>query len=98
MDTTVGSGRVITMPVITEDGQPIEDPNSNGGARASSAGVEQQTSNATLPKEVIQWKLLLHQIGKQQYCLSFQHLSVAYIVSKFPFLLILPLIYYRSRC
>lgn len=63
MDTTVGSGRVITMPVITEDGQPIEDPNSNGGARASSVGVEQQTSNSTLPKEVIQWKLLLHQIG-----------------------------------
>lgn len=60
MDTTVGSGRVITMPVITEDGQPIEDPNSEGGA---SAGVEQQTSNEPLPKEVIQWKLLLHQIG-----------------------------------
>ncbi|EMS57693.1 hypothetical protein TRIUR3_15590 [Triticum urartu] len=52
--TTVGSGRVITMPVITEDGQPIEDPNSNG---------EQQTNNGPLPKEVIQWKLLLHQIG-----------------------------------
>uniref|UniRef100_A0A8R7QJF3 Rab-GAP TBC domain-containing protein n=1 Tax=Triticum urartu TaxID=4572 RepID=A0A8R7QJF3_TRIUA len=42
------------MPVITEDGQPIEDPNSNG---------EQQTNNGPLPKEVIQWKLLLHQIG-----------------------------------
>ncbi|XP_037446496.1 uncharacterized protein LOC119316303 [Triticum dicoccoides] len=42
------------MPVITEDGQPIEDPNSNG---------EQQTNNGSLPKEVIQWKLLLHQIG-----------------------------------
>uniref|UniRef100_A0A8R7UXA6 Rab-GAP TBC domain-containing protein n=1 Tax=Triticum urartu TaxID=4572 RepID=A0A8R7UXA6_TRIUA len=54
MDTTVGSGRVITMPVITEDGQPIEDPNSTG---------EQQTNNGPLTKEVIQWKLLLHQIG-----------------------------------
>ncbi|CAM0942891.1 unnamed protein product [Alopecurus aequalis] len=63
MDTTVGSGRVITMPVITEDGQPIEDPESNGGARPSSVGAEQRTSNATLPKEVVQWKLLLHQIG-----------------------------------
>ena len=62
MDTTVGSGRVITMPVITEDGQPIEDPNS-----------EQQANNAPLPKEVVQWKLLLHQIGKQLYCLCFQH-------------------------
>lgn len=33
MDTAVGSGRVITMPVVTEDGQPIENP--NGGASAS---------------------------------------------------------------
>lgn len=54
MDTTVGSGRVITMPVITEDGQPIEDPNSTG---------EQPANNGPLSKEVIQWKLLLHQIG-----------------------------------
>nr|CAB3448283.1 unnamed protein product [Digitaria exilis] len=65
MDTTVGSGRVITMPVITEDGQPIENPNSDGG---TSVGSEQQTSGAPLPKEVIQWKLLLHQIGK--HCLD----------------------------
>ncbi|RLN09280.1 TBC1 domain family member 15-like [Panicum miliaceum] len=63
MDTTVGSGRVISMPVITEDGQPIEDPNADGGARPSSVGSEQQTSGAPLPKEVIQWKLTLHQIG-----------------------------------
>jgi len=63
MDTTVGSGRVITMPVITEDGQPIEDPNADGGARPSSVGSEQQTSGAPLPKEVVQWKLTLHQIG-----------------------------------
>uniref|UniRef100_A0A0D9VMF8 Rab-GAP TBC domain-containing protein n=1 Tax=Leersia perrieri TaxID=77586 RepID=A0A0D9VMF8_9ORYZ len=62
MDATVGSGRVITMPVITEDGQPIQDPNSNGGTRPS-AGEEDQASEAPLPKEVIQWKLTLHQIG-----------------------------------
>uniref|UniRef100_A0A0D3FBW6 Rab-GAP TBC domain-containing protein n=1 Tax=Oryza barthii TaxID=65489 RepID=A0A0D3FBW6_9ORYZ len=55
MDTTVGSGRVITMPVITEDGQPIQDPNS--------VDAEQQASDTPLPKEVIQWKLTLHQIG-----------------------------------
>lgn len=63
MDTTVGSGRVLTMPVITEDGQPIQNPNSNGEARISSVGAEQQTNDAPLPKEVIQWKLTLHQIG-----------------------------------
>ncbi|EAY87961.1 hypothetical protein OsI_09386 [Oryza sativa Indica Group] len=55
MDTAVGSGRVITMPVITEDGQPIQDPNS--------VDAEQQASDTPLPKEVIQWKLTLHQIG-----------------------------------
>jgi hypothetical protein len=64
MDTTVGSGRVVTMPVITEDGQPIEDPNSNGGAKPSSVGSEQETNGVPLHKEVIQWKLTLHQIGK----------------------------------
>lgn len=57
MDTAVGSGRVITMPVVTEDGQPIENP--NGGA----SGSEQKNSGAPLPKEVIDWKLTLHQIG-----------------------------------
>lgn len=56
MDTAVGSGRVITMPVITEDGQPIQDPNS--------VDAEQQASDTPLPKEVIQWKLTLHQIGE----------------------------------
>jgi len=65
MDTTVGSGRVITMPVITEDGQPIENPNSDGGA----AGSEQQNNGTPLPKEVIDWKLTLHQIGK--HCCSY---------------------------
>ncbi|GJM87297.1 hypothetical protein PR202_ga03237 [Eleusine coracana subsp. coracana] len=64
MDTTVGSGRVLTMPVITEDGQPIEDPNSNGGARPSSVGSEKEANGVPLSKEVIQWKLTLHQIGK----------------------------------
>ena len=76
MDTTVGSGRVITMPVITEDGQPIENPNSDGGA----AGSEQQNNGAPLPKEVIDWKLTLHQIGK--HCCSF--FSISYIYHGLP--------------
>lgn len=70
MDTAVGSGRVITMPVVTEDGQPIE--NLNGGA----SGSEQKNSGAPLPKEVIDWKLTLHQIGK--HCCSF--FSISYIL------------------
>ncbi|XP_066332785.1 uncharacterized protein [Miscanthus floridulus] len=76
MDTTVGSGRVITMPVIIEDGQPIENPNSDGGA----AGSEQQNNGAPLPKEVIDWKLTLHQIGK--HCCSF--FSISYIYHGLP--------------
>lgn len=76
MDSTVGSGRVITMPVITEDGQPIENPNSDGGA----AGSEQQNNSAPLPKEVIDWKLTLHQIGK--HCCSF--FSISYICHGLP--------------
>jgi hypothetical protein len=71
MDATVGSGRVVTMPVITEDGQTIKDPNSSGGARPSSVGSEQETNGAPLPKEVVQWKLTLHQIGKDCLCCCF---------------------------
>ena len=81
MDTTVGSGRVITMPVITEDGQPIDDPNADGGARPSSVGSEQQTSGAPLPKEVVQWKLTLHQIGKHCCpCLNILYSSIPIIL------------------
>ncbi|WOL12927.1 TBC1 domain family member 15-like [Canna indica] len=55
MDSTVGSGKIVTTPVISEDGQPIEDPSSNE--------AEKNTNNVILDKEVIQWKLTLHQIG-----------------------------------
>lgn len=55
MDGSVGSGRVITTPVISEDGKPIE-----GTPNASEEHV-------VLDKEVIQWKLTLHQIGRSFY-------------------------------
>ena len=55
MDQTVGSGRIITMPVITEDGEPVEDPH----------GVSStDRKEVIMDKEIIQWKLTLHQIGK----------------------------------
>ncbi|CAN1242818.1 TBC1 domain family member 15 [Linum perenne] len=44
----VGSGKFITAPVITEDGEPVKDIISNNGP---------------LDKKVIQWMLTLHQIG-----------------------------------
>lgn len=64
----VGSGRFITAPVITESGQPIQDPlvllETNPGANANSTQmVEELTKNGPLDKKVIQWLLTLHQIG-----------------------------------
>ncbi|KAA8526950.1 hypothetical protein F0562_008821 [Nyssa sinensis] len=74
----IGSGRFITAPVITEDGEPIQDPlvllEANPGKGLASLPQENDTSNSsemvkqsTSPspqdKKVIQWKLTLHQIG-----------------------------------
>ncbi|XP_022735207.1 TBC1 domain family member 15-like [Durio zibethinus] len=64
----VGSGKFITAPVITEDGQPIQDPlvllETNPGLNADSTEmVKQLTSHGPLDKKVIQWMLTLHQIG-----------------------------------
>lgn len=65
MFPVVGSGRFITAPVISEDGQPIQDPlvlsqmNPDKGADDNRAnGIEPVTD-----KKVIQWMLTLHQIG-----------------------------------
>ncbi|KAF7822875.1 TBC1 domain family member 15-like isoform X1 [Senna tora] len=72
----VGSGRFITAPIITEDGQPIQDPlvlletNPDKGVivpiqdclNASSTGIANNLERVT-DKRVIQWMLTLHQIG-----------------------------------
>ncbi|XP_072980814.1 rab GTPase-activating protein 22 isoform X2 [Typha angustifolia] len=69
MEKAVGSGRIITTPVVTDDGQPIEDPASASLQEnkpfdtAHSPIEEKQINNAPLHKEVTQWKLTLHQIG-----------------------------------
>lgn len=52
MDPLVGSGKIITTPIITENGDPIADADDgrvNNGPR--------------LDEKIIQWKLTLHQIG-----------------------------------
>ncbi|KAF4393927.1 hypothetical protein G4B88_025896 [Cannabis sativa] len=71
----VGSGRFITAPVITEDGQPIQDPlvilesNPGKGPVFPSQGNNTAISNTAnnlepvKDKKVIQWMLTLHQIG-----------------------------------
>lgn len=70
----VGSGRFITAPVISDDGQPIQDPLvlleanpdkgqalppvDNGGTIVRGSGME-----IVKDKKAIQWMLTLHQIG-----------------------------------
>ncbi|PSS16270.1 TBC1 domain family member 15 like [Actinidia chinensis var. chinensis] len=68
----VGSGRFITAPVITEDGDPIKDPivllEANPDNGQASVPQENGTSFSSVmvkevDKKIIQWKLTLHQIG-----------------------------------
>lgn len=71
MEKAVGSGRVLTAPVISEDGQPaagssIDEDVSDDETRDPSA--EQEMSDLHVDEEVVKWKLTLHQIGM---CLSF---------------------------
>ncbi|KAH7662166.1 Ypt/Rab-specific GTPase-activating protein GYP7 and related proteins protein [Dioscorea alata] len=69
MDSLVGSGRIITAPIITEDGEPINDPlvlleADQGKAQETTAMFrEEARNNVILDKKIIQWKLTLHQIG-----------------------------------
>ncbi|XP_039847151.1 rab GTPase-activating protein 22-like [Panicum virgatum] len=76
MDSHVGSGKIITAPLITEDGRPIKDPlvlleatadkNDSEGAPATSRnnGIEiDETAERITDKQIIEWKLTLHQIG-----------------------------------
>lgn len=72
IEKRVGSGRIVVAPIITEDGQPIVDTSSNGanlGEEEKSNEVdssipEYRNDSINLDKEVIQWKLTLHQIGE----------------------------------
>lgn len=59
MVPVIGSGKFIMTPIITDDGQPIEDPNGYFGEN----GVVLTSSSAGSDKKVIQWMLSLHQIG-----------------------------------
>ncbi|KAJ4956660.1 hypothetical protein NE237_013443 [Protea cynaroides] len=74
MESTIGSGRYITAPVITEDGTPIQDPSSsnlsNEGPGTPTLDISPKHNSTASPqpdnsieKKVLQWKLTLHQIG-----------------------------------
>ncbi|CAL9155995.1 unnamed protein product [Musa hybrid cultivar] len=71
LDSHVGSGRIITAPVITEDGQPIQDPlvlqeanpSHIPSSREQATGGSESNAHVCLDKQIIEWKLTLHQIG-----------------------------------
>lgn len=78
MFPVVGSGRYVTAPIITEEGNPILDPlvlqetNTDVGAVATSLCNGSVASSSALTvhilnKKEIQWKLTLHQIGQLPY-------------------------------
>ncbi|KAJ4760789.1 Ypt/Rab-GAP domain of gyp1p superfamily protein [Rhynchospora pubera] len=72
MDGHVGSGIIVTAPLVTEDGQPITDPlvlQQSAPSQAiheipsNSDAAGPAKSQPPLEKPVIDWKLTLHQIG-----------------------------------
>ncbi|XP_020183180.1 rab GTPase-activating protein 22 [Aegilops tauschii subsp. strangulata] len=74
MDPHVGSGKIITAPIITEDGVPIKDPlvlleaatpDQQASPITTKNGDEanQSSANRLTDKQTIEWKLTLHQIG-----------------------------------
>ncbi|KAK4804876.1 hypothetical protein SAY86_004693 [Trapa natans] len=74
MFPVVGSGRYVTAPIITEEGNPIQDPlvlretTTDMGAVTTSVGNGSMASSiasavSILDEKEIQWKLTLHQIG-----------------------------------
>eukprot|EP00268_Persea_americana_P045127 TRINITY_DN4587_c0_g2_i6.p1 TRINITY_DN4587_c0_g2~~TRINITY_DN4587_c0_g2_i6.p1 ORF type:complete len:323 (-),score=70.66 TRINITY_DN4587_c0_g2_i6:810-1778(-) len=62
MVPTIGNGRIITAPIISNDGQPIQDPSTTSDD-PTAAGFLKFDDGMDLDKRVIQWKLILHQIG-----------------------------------
>ncbi|KAG2481188.1 rab GTPase-activating protein 22-like isoform X4 [Panicum virgatum] len=72
MDSHVGSGKIITAPIITEDGFPINDPlvlleatqGTSSSSSSSSTRVEvSDSTNRVTDRQIVDWKLTLHQIG-----------------------------------
>ncbi|KAI3466219.1 hypothetical protein Pfo_022882 [Paulownia fortunei] len=74
----IGSGRFVTAPIITENGEPTQDPivlqqinlgkepasltEENDASNGSQMG-QQPNGNGSMDKKEIEWKLTLHQIG-----------------------------------
>ncbi|XP_074279027.1 uncharacterized protein LOC141603801 isoform X2 [Silene latifolia] len=61
MVPTIGSGNFLTTPIVTDDGQPIE--NGEGANDDESPNQQGRSNDAALEKKVIRWKQVLPQIG-----------------------------------
>ncbi|GFP79157.1 GTPase-activating protein gyp7 [Phtheirospermum japonicum] len=71
----VGSGKYVTAPIVTEDGEPTQDPIvlqqinlekvclATTDASRGSQMTKQLNGHGPMDKKEIQWKLTLHQIG-----------------------------------
>lgn len=57
----IGSGKFITTPIISDDGGPIEE--SSNPSFPSDVMREVPINDGDTDKKLIQWKLVLHQIG-----------------------------------
>ncbi|KAM7253761.1 hypothetical protein ACFE04_031443 [Oxalis oulophora] len=55
----IGSGKYITSPIVSDDGQSLEDSSSSGKTKNKGNAKDKDDSD----KKVIQWKILLPQIG-----------------------------------
>jgi len=63
----VGSGKFVTMAVVAEDGQPLEE--------SSVDNQEWVVKTAITDKRVLQWMLVLSQIGIVNYSISLSSLA-----------------------
>ncbi|CAK9140602.1 unnamed protein product [Ilex paraguariensis] len=61
MVPVIGSGKLITAAIVTDDGQPTEDLSANSDSQDSNIAIA--NNDTVLDKKVTQWKLILHQIG-----------------------------------
>lgn len=60
MVPVIGSGKLITAPIIADSGQTIENSSTQSDLQEQNGG---QVNNAVSDKKVTQWKQALHQIG-----------------------------------
>ncbi|KAK3028130.1 hypothetical protein RJ639_038991, partial [Escallonia herrerae] len=61
MVPVIGSGKLILSPIVTDDGQAIQDSSINSDSQLCEGAMSK--NDVVADKKVIQWKLVLHQIG-----------------------------------